>query len=88
MALATGDGHDKPRQTLAAYGLLIESFNGKPQALPLNFATPAASPLNENDRYTTKSTPLAPDGSSLTNKKSRAEYLQRHFFSRHLSRAS
>jgi hypothetical protein len=29
---------------------LIESFNGKPQALPLDFAYASGSPLNENDQ--------------------------------------
>jgi hypothetical protein len=37
--------------------LLIESFNGKPQALPLDFAYACGSPLNENHQYTTQSTP-------------------------------
>jgi hypothetical protein len=32
----------------AASGLLIQSFNGKPQALPLDFAYACGSPLNEN----------------------------------------
>jgi hypothetical protein len=36
---------------------LIESFNGKPQALLLDFAYACGSPLNENDQYTIKSTP-------------------------------
>jgi hypothetical protein len=31
-------------------GLLIESFNGKPQALTLDFAYACGSPLNENDQ--------------------------------------
>jgi hypothetical protein len=31
-------------------GLLIESFNGKPQALPLDFAYACGSPLHENDQ--------------------------------------
>ena len=31
-------------------------FNGKPQALLLDFACASGSPLNENDQYTTKST--------------------------------
>jgi hypothetical protein len=35
---------------------LIESFNGKPQALLLDFASACGSPLNENDQYTIKST--------------------------------
>jgi hypothetical protein len=30
--------------------LLIWSFNGKPQALPLDFAYACGSPLNENDQ--------------------------------------
>jgi len=30
-------------------GLLTESFNGKPQALPNDFACAFGSPLNEND---------------------------------------
>jgi hypothetical protein len=30
---------------------LIESFNGKPQALRLHFAYACGSPLNENDQY-------------------------------------
>jgi hypothetical protein len=34
-------------------------FNGKPQALPANFAYACGSPLNENDQYTMKSTPVA-----------------------------
>jgi len=36
-------------------GLLIESFNGKPQALPNDFACAFGSPLNENAQYTIKS---------------------------------
>jgi hypothetical protein len=40
-----------------ACGLWIESFNGKPQALPTDFACAFASPLNENDQYATQSTP-------------------------------
>jgi hypothetical protein len=32
------------------------SFNGKPQALQLNFAYACGSPLNENDQDTIKST--------------------------------
>ena len=32
----------------AASGLLVPSFNGKPQALPLDFAYACGSPLNEN----------------------------------------
>jgi hypothetical protein len=31
-------------------GLLIESFSGKPQALPLDFAYACDSSLNENDQ--------------------------------------
>jgi hypothetical protein len=31
-------------------------FNGKPQALLLDFACASGSPLNENDQYTTEST--------------------------------
>jgi hypothetical protein len=34
-------------------------FNGKPQALPANFAYACGSPLNENDQYIMKSTPVA-----------------------------
>jgi hypothetical protein len=34
----------------------ISSFNGKPQALLLDFAYACGSPLNENDPYTMKST--------------------------------
>jgi hypothetical protein len=30
--------------------LLIESFHGKPQALPLDFTYACGSPLNENDQ--------------------------------------
>jgi hypothetical protein len=30
--------------------LLISSFNGKPQALPLDFACACGAPLNENDQ--------------------------------------
>jgi hypothetical protein len=37
--------------------MLIESFNGKPQALPTGFACAFGSPLNENDQYMTQSTP-------------------------------
>jgi len=40
-----------------ANGSLIYSFNGKPQALPLDLAYACGSPLNERDPYTTKSTP-------------------------------
>jgi hypothetical protein len=36
---------------------LIESFNGKPQASLPEFAYACGSPLNENTKYTTKSTP-------------------------------
>jgi hypothetical protein len=50
MALATGDGMTNQGKHLAANGLLIESFNGKPQALPLDFAYACGSPLNENDQ--------------------------------------
>jgi hypothetical protein len=32
--------------------LLISSFNGKPQALPLDFAYAFGSPLNENNQCT------------------------------------
>jgi hypothetical protein len=39
--------------------LLIQSFNGKPQA-SLPFACACGSPLNENAQYTTKSTPRKP----------------------------
>jgi len=35
---------------------LIELYNGKPQALLLEFAYAFGSPLNENDQYTIKST--------------------------------
>jgi hypothetical protein len=35
---------------------LIELFNGKPQALLLEFACAFGSPLNEKNQYTTKST--------------------------------
>ena len=35
---------------------LIESINGKPQALLKNFAYASGSPLNENDQDTIKST--------------------------------
>jgi hypothetical protein len=41
-------------------GLLIESFNGEPQALLLDFAY--ASPLNESDQYTIKSIPRKETG--------------------------
>ena len=34
----------------------MSSFNGKPQALLLDFAYAYASPLNENDQYMIKST--------------------------------
>jgi hypothetical protein len=37
--------------------MLIWSFNGKPQALPIDFACAFGSPLNENDQDTNKSTP-------------------------------
>jgi hypothetical protein len=36
--------------------LLIESFNGKPQALSPEFAYACVSPLNENAQYVIKST--------------------------------
>jgi hypothetical protein len=36
---------------------LIESFNGKPQALLLDFACACGPPLNENDQFTINSTP-------------------------------
>ena len=39
-----------------ASGILIELFNGKPQALLLEFACAFGSPLNEKNQYTTKST--------------------------------
>jgi hypothetical protein len=34
---------------------LIYSFNGKPQALPADFACACGSPLNEDDQHITKS---------------------------------
>jgi len=42
-------------RTVAPGGLLIESFNGKPQASLPNFAYACGSPLNENAQYATKS---------------------------------
>jgi hypothetical protein len=39
-----------------ARGVLISSFNGKPQALLMDFACVCGSPLNENDRHTIQST--------------------------------
>ena len=42
---------------MVACGLLIYSFNGKPQASWPYFAYAYGSPLNENAQYTTKSTP-------------------------------
>jgi hypothetical protein len=33
----------------------MDSLNGKPQALPLDFAYACGSPLNENDQYTMSS---------------------------------
>jgi hypothetical protein len=35
----------------------LTAFNGKPQALLLDFAYACGSPLNENDQHTIKSTP-------------------------------
>jgi hypothetical protein len=43
-------------------GLLIESFNGEPQALLLDFAYACGSPLNESDQYTIKSIPRKETG--------------------------
>ena len=37
-------------------GVLVESFNGKPQSLLLKFAYAYGSPLHENDQYTIEST--------------------------------
>ena len=38
------------RERYDASGLLIESFHGKTQALPLDFAYACGSPSNENDQ--------------------------------------
>ncbi len=51
-----GNVRNTKRKTPAASMMLIKSFNGKPQALPTDFACAFGSPLNENDQYTTKST--------------------------------
>jgi hypothetical protein len=40
--------------------MLMESFNGKPQASSLNFASAYGSPLNENAQSATKSTACGP----------------------------
>ena len=56
-ALAAGAFQSWRRQPPVASGSLIESFNGKPQALPLDFAYDCGSPLNENDQCTTQSAP-------------------------------
>ena len=50
MAIAIGACASQRLKAPAASGLLIESFNGKPQALPLDFAYACGSPLNENDQ--------------------------------------
>ena len=50
MALATGVCRQKHWEALAARGELISSFNGKPEALPLDFAYAYGSPLNENQQ--------------------------------------
>jgi hypothetical protein len=47
--------------------MLIQLFNGKPQASSLNFASAYGSPLNENAQSATKSTacgPLCPQKSA------------------------
>ena len=58
-ALAAGVFQSLCCKSPVASGLLIESFNGKPQAsLPcFAYAYACGSPLNENAEYTAKSTP-------------------------------
>ena len=55
MALATGVCRQKHWEALAARGELISSFNGKPEALPRDFAYAYGSPLNENSAQSMRS---------------------------------